>query len=54
MRELITGTGAVRRIERMIDSRVDAACAGLDGAGIDRTAAAVLRDLAIRATDRAR
>ncbi len=54
MRELIAGTGAVTRIEQMIDSRVAAACAALTGAGIDRTAAAVLRDLAVRATDRAR
>jgi geranylgeranyl diphosphate synthase type I len=54
MRELITGTGAPDRIERMIESRVAAACASLSGAGIDAFVQAVLRDLAVRATSRAR
>ena len=53
-RELIEGTGAVDRIEQMIEARVRAACAGLSEAGLDGFALAVLRDLAARATDRAR
>ncbi len=54
VRELIEGTGAVGRIEEMIDSRVRAACASLPGAGINGFALAALRDLAVRATSRAR
>ena len=54
MRELITGTGAPERIERMIESRVTAACASLSGTGIDEFVQAMLRDLAVRATSRAR
>ena len=54
LRELITDTGAVSRIEQMIGSRVDAACGRLSGAGLDDFVVAALRDLAVRATDRAR
>ena len=54
VRELIDRTGAVMRIEQMIDSRVRAACAGLDGAGINDFVLAALRELAVRATTRAR
>ena len=54
VRELIEGTGAVGRIEEMIDSRVRVACASLRGAGINGFAQAALRDLAVRATSRAR
>jgi len=38
----------------MIGSRVDAACGRLSGAGLDDFVVAALRDLAVRATDRAR
>ncbi len=54
VRELIEGTGAIGRIEQMIESRVRTACASLSGAGIDGFALAALRDLAVRATFRAR
>ena len=54
LRELITDTGAVSRIEQMIGARAAAACAGLAGAGIDGFVLAALSDLAARATDRAR
>ena len=54
MRDLIAQTGAVRRIERMIDSRVSAACTSLEHAGVDGLAQNLLSDLAVRATDRAR
>ena len=54
VRELIEGTGAVGRIEEMIDSRVRVACASLPGAGINGFALAALSDLAVRATSRAR
>jgi geranylgeranyl diphosphate synthase type I len=54
VRELIEGTGAVGRIEQMIDSRVKVACASLPGAGINGFALAALADLAVRATSRAR
>ena len=54
LRELIADTGAVRRVEQMIDSRVVAACDGLRGAGLDGFVLAALRDLAVRAADRAR
>lgn len=54
MRELIAQTGAVDRIERMIDSRVTAACTSLEHAGIDGLAQSLLSDLAVRATNRAR
>jgi geranylgeranyl diphosphate synthase type I len=54
LRDLITDTGAVGRIEQMIASRVAAACDGLSGAGLDGFVLAALRDLAVRATDRAR
>lgn len=53
-RDLIEATGAVRRIEQMILARVSTACAILNGAGLDEFVVAALRDLAIRATDRAR
>ncbi len=54
LRELITATGAGRRIEQMIASRAAAACGGLAGAGLDGFVRAALSDLAVRATDRAR
>ena len=54
VRELIEATGAVGRIEQMIEARVRAACAGLSGAGLDGLALAALHDLAVRATDRTR
>lgn len=54
LRELIAGTGAVRRIEQMIGSRAAAACDSLSGAGLNDFVLAALRDLAVRATDRAR
>jgi geranylgeranyl diphosphate synthase, type I len=54
VRELIEGTGAVSRIEQMIEARVRAACTGLSGAGLGGFAVAALHDLAARATDRAR
>jgi hypothetical protein len=38
----------------MIGSRVTAACGGLSAAGLDEFVLAALRDLAVRATDRAR
>jgi geranylgeranyl diphosphate synthase, type I len=53
-RELIEDTGAVDRIEQMIESRVRVACTSLSRAGLDGFALAALRDLAVRATDRAR
>jgi geranylgeranyl diphosphate synthase type I len=54
LRELITATGADSRIEQMIGSRVTAACDGLSAAGLDEFVLAALRDLAVRATNRAR
>ena len=54
LRELITDAGAVGRIERMIASRVAAACDGLAGIGLNGFVRAALDDLAVRATDRAR
>jgi len=54
VRELIEDTGAVDRIEQMIESRVSAACASLSGAGFDGFVLAALRELAVRATFRAR
>ncbi len=54
LRELITDTGAVDRIEQMIDSRVAAARGSLPGAGIDGFVLAALGDLAVRATNRSR
>jgi geranylgeranyl diphosphate synthase type I len=54
LRELIADTGAVGRIERMIDSRVAAACGSLSGAGLNDFVLAALRDLAVRAADRTR
>jgi geranylgeranyl diphosphate synthase, type I len=54
LRELIAGTGAVRRIEQMIGSRAAAACDSLSDAGLNDFVLAALRDLAVRATDRAR
>jgi geranylgeranyl diphosphate synthase, type I len=54
VRELIEGTGAVGRVEQMIEARVRAACSGLSGAGLGGFAVAALHDLAARATDRAR
>jgi geranylgeranyl diphosphate synthase type I len=54
VRELIEDTGAVDRIERMIESRVAKACAVVSGAGLGDFAVAALRDLAARATQRAR
>ena len=54
VRELIVETGAVDRIEQMIGSRVRVGCAGLAGAGIDDFVLAALRELAVRATSRAR
>jgi geranylgeranyl diphosphate synthase, type I len=53
-RELIVGTGAVERIERMIKSRVTAASASLSEAGIDGFVLRALCDLAHRATCRDR
>jgi geranylgeranyl diphosphate synthase type I len=54
VRGLIEGTGAIGRIEQMIESRVRVACASLPAAGLDGFVRAALRDLAIRATFRAR
>jgi geranylgeranyl diphosphate synthase, type I len=54
VRELIEGTGAVGTIEQMIESRVQVACASLSGAGLDGFVLGALRDLAVRATFRAR
>jgi len=54
VRELIQDTGAVDVIEQMIESRMRAACAALSGAGINAFALAALRELAVRATSRAR
>jgi geranylgeranyl diphosphate synthase type I len=54
VRELIDGTGSVMRIEQMIESRAKAACASLNGAGINDFVLAALRELAVRATFRAR
>jgi geranylgeranyl diphosphate synthase, type I len=54
VRELIEDTGAVDVIEQMIESRMRAACAALSGAGINAFALAALRELAVRATSRAR
>jgi geranylgeranyl diphosphate synthase type I len=53
LRELIAETGAAERAEQMIGARVRAACAALAGAGIDDFVREALRDLAVRATDRA-
>ena len=54
LREVIIDTGAVVRIEQMIDSRVEAACGSLSEAGLNGFVLAALHDLAVRATDRAR
>jgi geranylgeranyl diphosphate synthase type I len=54
VRELIEGTGAVDRIEQMIESRVRKACTSLSRAGLGDFALTALRDLAVRATFRAR
>ncbi len=54
VRELIEGTGAVGRIEQMIESRVRVACASLSGAGINEFVLDALRELAVRATTRVR
>ena len=60
LRELIEATGAPQRIEQMISSRVSAAVAilpgegGPGGAGLDGFTRAALRELAVRATSRAR
>jgi geranylgeranyl diphosphate synthase, type I len=54
LRELIAATGAPERAEQMIGVRVRAACAALSGAGLDDFVHEALRDLAVRATDRAR
>jgi geranylgeranyl diphosphate synthase, type I len=54
VRAVIAETGAVDRIEQMIESRVTAACASLSGAGFDGFVLAALRELAVRATFRAR
>ncbi|HLH82938.1 MAG TPA: polyprenyl synthetase family protein [Trebonia sp.] len=56
-RGLIEETGAVTQIERMIENRATTAWAGLEnaaveGAPLDAFVLTVLRDLAIRATDR--
>jgi geranylgeranyl diphosphate synthase type I len=54
VRELIEDTGAVDKIEQMIESRVRTACAGVSGAGLSDFVGTALRDLAVRATYRAR
>jgi geranylgeranyl diphosphate synthase type I len=53
-RELIVDSGAVGKIERMIESRASTACTSLSQAGIDGFVLAALRDLALRATSRDR
>jgi geranylgeranyl diphosphate synthase, type I len=52
-RRLIAETGAATRMEQMIGSRVRAACARLDGSGLNGFVLGALRDLAIRYTNRA-
>jgi hypothetical protein len=53
-RRLIEATGAVQRIERMIETRVTVVCASLAGAGLNDFVLAALRDLAVRAANRVR
>jgi geranylgeranyl diphosphate synthase type I len=53
VRALIEGAGAVTRMEQMIESRAESACAALSHAGLDGFALAALQDLAVRATVRA-
>ncbi|MFV2102474.1 polyprenyl synthetase family protein [Micromonospora sp. LOL_024] len=50
--EVMADTGAVGRIERMIDDRVEDALTALDTAGIDETARSALAGLASAATHR--
>ncbi|MFD1083295.1 polyprenyl synthetase family protein [Micromonospora andamanensis] len=50
--EVVVDTGAVRRIERMIDERVEEALAALDAVAIDETARTALVGLATAATHR--
>ncbi|MGC5051233.1 polyprenyl synthetase family protein [Micromonospora sp. DT48] len=50
--EVVVDTGAVRRIERMIDERVEEALAALDTVAVDETARTALVGLAIAATHR--
>jgi geranylgeranyl diphosphate synthase, type I len=52
-RRLIAETGAATRMEQMIGSRVRAACARLDGSGLNGFVLGALRSLAIRYTNRA-
>ncbi|MEV2237573.1 polyprenyl synthetase family protein [Micromonospora sp. NPDC049891] len=50
--EVVVDTGAVRRIERMIDERVEEALAALEAVAIDETARTALVGLATAATHR--
>ncbi|MDG4794917.1 polyprenyl synthetase family protein [Micromonospora sp. WMMD1082] len=50
--EVVVDTGAVGRIERMIDERVEDALAALDTVAVDETSRAALVGLAIEATHR--
>ncbi|QOC94710.1 polyprenyl synthetase family protein [Micromonospora craniellae] len=50
--EVVVDTGAVERIERMIDERVEEALAALDTAAVDETARVALAGLAALATAR--
>ncbi|MFF5213931.1 polyprenyl synthetase family protein [Micromonospora sp. NPDC000442] len=50
--EVVVDTGAVRRIERMIDERVEDALAALDAVAVDETARTALVGLATAATHR--
>jgi geranylgeranyl diphosphate synthase type I len=53
LRAVLVDTGAVERVEAMIDERLEQALAALDAAPVTAEAAEVLRDLATAATARA-
>jgi geranylgeranyl diphosphate synthase type I len=52
LREVLVSTGAVDRVEKLIDIRTEDSLAALDGALLTAEAADVLRELAIAATSR--
>jgi geranylgeranyl diphosphate synthase type I len=53
LRDVLLDTGAVDRVERMIDERLEQALAALDTAPLAPEATEVLRELATAATARA-
>jgi geranylgeranyl diphosphate synthase type I len=52
LQEVLTGTGAVDRVEDLIATRTHEALSALDGAPVAGEAAEVLRELALEATRR--